>query len=220
MAKSSTDPAAALAEIHSIMQRSTRFIALSGLSGVAMGLIALIGAGVVFAKLTSDYGTYDIAHAFNRAGSESEALFHFLIAVSVVLIATAFAAGVYFTTRSARRLGRPVWDGSAKRMLINLAIPLLAGGLFCLLLFSHNAIGLILPAMLLFYGMALLNASKYSVDELRKLGLSEVALGLVAGLWSEQALIMWAVGFGVLPILYGAIMYNRYERNAARNEAT
>jgi hypothetical protein len=212
MMKPSENPAATLAEIRSIMQRSTRFIALSGLSGVATGLVALIGAGIVFARLYTTYGTYNLATAFEIAGSQGADLFRFLLILSCVIIGAAFVAGVYFTTRGARKQGLPIWDSTAKRLLINLAIPLTAGGIFCLLLFSHGAIALILPAMLIFYGMALLHASKYSVDELRNLGIGQVALGLIAGLWPDHALLFWATGFGLLNIFYGIMMYNRYER--------
>jgi hypothetical protein len=212
MVKPSENPAATLAEIRSIMHRSTRFIALSGLSGVATGLIALVGAGILFAKLYYTYGTYNLANAFEQAGSNGAELFRFLLVLSFSVIFAAFIVGVYFTTRGARRQGLPIWDSSAKRLLINLAIPLSAGGIFCLLLFWHGAIGLILPAMLIFYGMALLHASKYSIDELRNLGLGEVVLGLLAGCWSGQALLFWAIGFGILTIFYGLMMYNRYER--------
>lgn len=214
MTKSSDNPAATLAEIRTIMQRSTRFIALSGLSGVATGLIALVGAGIVFAKLFTAYGTYKLAEAFKQAGSQGGDLFQFLLLSSLATITAALVAGVYFTTRSARRHGHAVWDSAARRMLTNLAIPLAAGGIFCLLLFWHGAIALILPAMLIFYGMALLHASKYAVDELRNLGLSEVTLGLLAGFWSDYALLFWAVGFGLFNIFYGVLMYNRYERTS------
>lgn len=213
MTKPSNDPAAAIAEIRSIMQRSTRFIALSGLSGVATGLVALAGAGIVYYKLQSDYNTFNVAYAFLLAGNNGAELFRFLLILCFLMIVAAVIVGIYFTTRSARQKGQPVWDNSARRLLINLAIPLMAGGIFCLLLFWHEAIGLILPAMILFYGMAMLHASKYSLDELRQLGMSEVALGLLAGFWSDYALVFWAIGFGIFPILYGIRMYNRYERN-------
>ena len=213
MSKPSANPAATLAEIRSIMQRSTRFIALSGLSGVATGVIALAGAGVMYYKLVADYNTTDVAYAFQMAGSQGAELFRFLLLLSLVLIVVALIAAVYFTTRSARRQAQPVWDNSARRLVVNLAIPLLAGGIFCLLLFYHEAISLIMPAMLVFYGMAMLHASKYSRDELRNLGISEVAFGLVAGFWPGNALLFWTIGFGLFPIIYGIMMYNRYERN-------
>lgn len=211
------DPAATLAEIRAIMQRSTRFISLSGLAGVAAGVIALVGAGIVYAKLYYTYSTTNLTYAFELAGSEGADLFRFLLVLSISLIAAALAAAIYFTTRNARQQGQPMWDNSARRLVINLAIPLMAGGIFCLLLFWHGAISLIMPAMLVFFGLSMLHASKYTVDELRNLGLSEVALGLIAGFWSENALLLWALGFGLFPILYGVMMYNKYESGRAAN---
>lgn len=213
MAQPTHDPSATLAEIRAIMLRSTRFISLSGLSGVATGIIALLGAGILYAKLYYSYHTTNISQAFMVAGGRGEALFRFLLTLALGMIVVGLLAGIYFTTRRARLQGKPIWDSSAKRLVINLAIPLTAGGIFCLLLFWHGAVELIMPSMLVFYGMAMLHASKYTVDELRHMGMSEVALGLISGFWTQHALLIWAVGFGVFPILYGLMMYNRYERN-------
>jgi hypothetical protein len=97
-------------------------------------------------------------------------------------------------------------------LLANLLVPLAAGGVFCIALLYHGIIYLIAPATLLFYGLALLNASKYTLSEIRWLGITEMLLGLTASIIPGYGLLVWAIGFGILHIIYGMVMYLRYER--------
>ena len=121
---------------------------------------------------------------------------------------------LFFTTHKARRKGQAIWGPLTRRLLFNLALPLLAGGIFCLALFYHGQVGLIAPATLVFYGLALVNASKYTLDDIRHLGIAEIALGLAALFLLGNGLEFWAIGFGVLHILYGTLLYFKYERTA------
>ena len=73
---------------------------------------------------------------------------------------------------------------------------------------------MVMPGLLVFYGLALLNASKYTLDEIRWLGLTQIGLGLLAMLHPGWGLIYFALGFGLGHIGYGLLMYNRYERPA------
>ena len=130
----------------------------------------------------------------------------------LVLIAS-LAAGIFFTVRKAKRKGQGIWDSTAKRVLINLFIPLAVGGLFCIELLYYRLVGLVPPATLIFYGLALINASKYTLHDIRFLGICEVILGLIASLFLEYALLFWALGFGVLHIIYGVVMYVKYEKS-------
>ena len=104
-----------------------------------------------------------------------------------------------------------VWDSTARRMVISLFVPLATGGIFCLILLYHHLVFLMAPSTLLFYGLALINASKYTLHEARVLGISEVILGLMAAWLVGYGLLFWAIGFGVLHIFYGLMMYFRYE---------
>ena len=117
------------------------------------------------------------------------------------------------SVRGARKKGLQVWDNTSRRMLVNLFIPLGAGGLFCGILLLH-APQLIAAATLIFYGLSLLNASKYTLPDMRTLGLMEIVLGLLCGFFagSVNSLLFWSLGFGVLHIVYGAVLYNKYER--------
>ncbi|MBC3538228.1 hypothetical protein ACFSC6_00200 [Rufibacter sediminis] len=199
-----------LREIRSIMDRSSRFLSLSGLSGVAAGVCALLGAGVVKWYLGSHYL---LSRSFYQTTPNWDTIF-FLGAVAAVVLVLALGSGIYFTQRKARQNRQTIWDSQAKRLLLNLALPLVAGGIFCGALLYHGLVYLIAPAMLIFYGLALLNASKYTLRDIRFLGLSEIGLGLVACFFIGYGLLSWTIGFGLLHILYGTIMYVKYEREA------
>ncbi len=202
------DQLEALHEIRNIMDRSSRFISLSGLSGVFAGLSALAGAAVVkwyFSKHNINYYN-DLASNLTR----DDILFVFAVAVVVLIVA--FCTATYFTARNARKKNHRTWDNQSKRLLVNLAIPLATGGAFCAILVYHNLLYLVAPAMLVFYGLALLNGSKYTLGDIRYLGIFEIVLGLVASVFVGYGLILWTVGFGMLHIVYGTLVYFKYER--------
>ena len=210
------DQLKALTEIRSIMERSSRFISLSGLSGVAAGIWALIGAGAAYWFLGLTPFAKDIPYETIPEASriaQADFLWFFFIDAALVVF-LALTTGIYFTTRKARRKGLPVWDRLTRRLLINLFIPLAAGGIFSLALLKQGAIALIAPATLIFYGLALLNASKYTLNDIRYLGLVEIGLGLLAAFFTGYGLEFWTLGFGVMHIVYGAAMYLKYERGA------
>ena len=171
----------ALQEIRTMMERSSRFISLSGLSGVAAGMFALLGAAMVYVYLEItpfDQKRLYYATAQNTFKWGMNYTTFFLLDALVMFIG-AVSAGIFFTTRKAKSKGQKIWDALTWRLIINLAIPLIAGGIFCLALFRHGAMGLIAPATLIFYGLGLVNASKYTLRDIRYLGLSEILLGFV-----------------------------------------
>lgn len=211
----------ALTEMRDLMNRSSRFLSLSGISGVFAGIFALLGAVTAwfffrtnafshFPLLSSDLQFSDIAILQVPVSIRDFYIFFFADAGSVLFLSLLF--GWYFSRRKSKKAGLPFWDATASRALINLMIPLVAGGLFCLVLLYHGVIGLIAPATLIFYGMALLNASKYTLNDIRYLGISEIAIGILGCIFVGYGLIFWAIGFGLLHIIYGLVMYNKYER--------
>lgn len=202
------DQLEALHEIRNIMDRSSRFISLSGLSGVFAGLSALAGAAVVKWYFTQHSINYynDLARNF----SSEHILFVLAVAAGVLLLACGTAT--YFTARNARRKNQRTWDKQSKRLLANLAIPLATGAVFCAVLLYHGILHLIAPAMLVFYGLALLHGSKYTLGDIRYLGIIEIIIGLVASVFVGYGLMLWTLGFGILHIVYGALVYFKYER--------
>ena len=195
----------AITDIRTMMERSSRFISLSGLSGVCAGIFALCGAAVAYIKLNSFNGTYERFELKNT-------IIYLLLVASVVLTLSV-ATGIALTVRNSKKKGVKIWDATIKRLLINLMIPLMAGGFFCLSMLYHGFVGFVAPATLIFYGLTLINASKYTLNDIRYLGICEIILGLMASVYIHNGLLFWAVGFGVLHIIYGTVMYFKYERN-------
>jgi len=202
------DPLATLHEIRKIMDRSSRFISLSGLSGIAAGLSALLGAGLVKWYLVTQNIEY--RQPLGPVLTRESIVFILSVAAGVFLLAVSSA--IYFTARNAKRKSHQVWDSKSERMLVNLAIPLATGGVFCTALLYHELPYLVAPAMLVFYGCALLNASKYTVSDIRYLGILEIILGLFVSFYLDFGLLAWTLGFGVLHIVYGTLVYFKYER--------
>lgn len=195
-----------LREIKDMMNRSSRFISLSGISGILAGVFALAGAYLAYETIYSgqDYLDYRIVKL------NSVKLLQ-LLGIASGVLTLSLAGGVVFAIRKARQQGLKIWDVQSKRLLINLIIPLLAGGVFCLILISKGLIGLVAPATLIFYGLALVNASKYTLKEIRGLGIIEIALGLLATYFIGFGLLFWAIGFGIFHIIYGIWMHITYD---------
>lgn len=207
---SSEEQLNALKDIRQMMDRSSRFISLSGLSGVFAGVIALIGA--YFAHDEIDKFVNHRGYGYGVSG-EMDLEFN-LIKLGVFVLIIALAGGVLFTYRKSQKNNLPIWDKTSKSLIINLFTPLAAGGLFIIaLLINHpNTYSIIAPTCLIFYGLALINASKYTYSDIKYLGYCEVILGLICLFNAGYGLYFWALGFGVLHIVYGLLMYFKYEK--------
>ena len=210
--KEASSPLETLHEIRDMMEKSSRFLSLSGLSGVFAGLFALAGAGAAYSYLGIGVLEPAYRHYAYHQGQPAPGFIQFFLLDATLVLVAALSAGVYFTARKARKQGQSIWGFTARRLLFSMMIPLVAGGLFCLALIYHGAFALAAPATLIFYGLALLNGSKYTLHDVRYLGITEIILGIVASFFIGYGLLCWAVGFGVMHILYGAIMYYKYER--------
>lgn len=194
-----------LKEIRDIMSRSSRFISLSGLSGISAGILAIIGAYAAYLMVFSNLGQLD----YTATALSKESLSRLLI-IALATLLLALGTGIYFTSRETKKRNLKIWDHQTKRLLINLAIPLFAGGIACLILLLHGFLGIVVPLTLIFYGLALVNASKYTLSEIRSLGLLQVVLGLLALQFIGYGLLFWTFGFGILHIVYGIVIPRRY----------
>ncbi len=212
MRTNSINPREDLQAIREIMERSSKFLSLSGLSGIFAGVCALVGAGVAwFIVLDSGNVCFD-EYMYGSDGSAGPALRAYLASVSLLVLGLALLGAFYFSLRKARKTGLQFWTNSSRRILIHLLIPLFAGGLFILILLLQQNFVLVASAMLIFYGLSLVNAGKFTFSELHYLGLTEIGLGILAGFFVHQGLLFWAIGFGLMHIIYGAVMYYRHER--------
>ena len=197
-----------IASIRTMMERSAKFISLSGLSGVLAGVYALGGVAVAYFLVRYpispvDYQTYSI--------SEPDTLLKLIGVATVVLIAS-ISSGLWLSRRKAKKQGISLWSPASRVLLMNLGVPLVAGGIFILIMLYTGHFGLAAPSCLIFYGIALIQGSSNTYEEVRYLGFCEIMLGLISALRPEYGLIFWALGFGLLHIVYGVIMYNKYDK--------
>ncbi len=198
-----------LASIRSIMERSVKFISLSGLSGVLSGLYALTGAAIAYKIIyypLPPFGYFNVSIL-----DHPSAIFNLELTALIVLVAS-LVTGFLMSLRKARKLETSLWNATSKQLLRDLLIPLGSGGLFILLLLLREYYILLAPTCLIFYGLALIQASRNTYSEVMYLGLIEILLGLTSAAFPGYGLILWATGFGLMHIVYGTVMYFRYER--------
>jgi hypothetical protein len=211
-----------LQQIKQMMERSSKFISLSGLSGIAAGICALTGAwfaGVKIAlyknehgvTLNSDSGPYVFKNGSNDLIAE-------LLIIALITFVTAFISAFLFTWLRSKKTGAPLWGTTTLRLFWNTSIPMAAGGLFLLRSLQLNDYSLVAPGCLIFYGLALVNASKYTLGEIRYLGYAQIILGVVNLWFIGYGLYFWAAGFGLMHIIYGMLMWYKYERDGFKLE--
>lgn len=196
-----------LSSIRNLMERSVKVISLSGLSGVMAGLYALAGAVTAYFLIH-----YPVSPLRYRIYSVQPPVIEKLLMVAALVLFASLLTGVLFSKRKAKRFGENLWNATSKRLMINLAIPLATGGIFILIILYNGHYGMAVPACLIFYGLALIQGSQQTFEEVRYLGFTEIVIGLVAALFPGFGLVFWALGFGVLHIIYGAVMYFRYDQ--------
>jgi len=205
-------------DIRQMMERSGRFISLSGLSGIAAGCCALVGAWFAHSELTHPHARIETSYTEIRTAVHNSSL-NFndflrdgLFQIAVATFIAAFTLAFIFTYINSRKHNTPVWGSAAKRLMINVCIPMITGGIFLLKLIEAGHYGFIAPGCLIFYGLALVNASKYTLGEVRYLGYAQIILGIINLWFIGYGLYFWAAGFGILHIVYGAIMWWKHER--------
>ncbi len=186
-----------LSEIRSMMEKSTRVLSLSGLAGIAIGCYAF--AGFLFAQ-----------YIITRLPKNE--ILRYLLGDAIIVLVGAIVLVVYFSSRMAKQKGLPIWNATTKQLVGELALPLAAGGVFCVSLLVHEAYTSLPSVMLIFYGLALFAASKYTIKEVRFLGLTQLAIGVAAAFVNSQGLNLWGLGFGIVHILFGVRIYLAYER--------
>lgn len=198
-----------IADIRSMMERSSKFVSLSGWAGIMAGIYALSGAYIAWKFL--GFNPDEIVYKAVNPGNLSDSLLNvILLAILILIMATSTA--IFLSYKKAAKRSEKLWNPTAKRLLINMAVPLIAGGLLILILISKGVFGLIAPFTLLFYGLALYNVGKFTYEVVKILGLAEIILGLIGSYFVEYGLLFWALGFGVIHIIYGIYIHYRYEK--------
>jgi len=198
--------------IRKIMEDSTRFLSLSGLSGIFAGLVALIGTTIA-CFIILNYG--DILYNDNFSSSSvtgTRILRTQLLIDGLIILLFALGISYYFARKKTKTEGKKIWTQVSRRLLINLIVPLLTGGIFIIILIIQDQLQLIIPSMLIFYGLALVNAGKFTYTEVFYLGLAEILTGLLSGFLKGPDILFWGFGFSVLHIVYGFFMLRKYDR--------
>jgi len=212
MSLHNNDPKEDLLAIRNMMERSSKFLSLSGLSGIVAGISALVGAAVAY-FLILDSGQVQYDEYLRGLGNTSTSSVRLLLGIdALAVLAVASFGAFYFSMLKSKKANQPLWTNSTRRLLGHLLIPLVTGGLFAIILVTRNNIQLVASVTLIFYGLSLVNAGKFTFGEIHYLGLAEIVLGILAGIFVNYGLLFWAIGFGVMHIVYGIVMYYKYER--------
>jgi len=195
-----------ISEIRLMMERSSKFLSLSGWAGAMAGIYALIGFYIV--NFILDFNPtlilYDTIDPFPNI--------NYVFVSAILVLVLAVATAVYLSYKRAVKIGESIWNSTSKRLLTDMGIPLAVGGILILIFISKNLIGLIIPFTLLFYGLALYNTSKFTYNEVKYLGIIQMMLGIIALYFIEYSIYLWAFGFGIVHIIYGSYLHFRYER--------
>lgn len=192
-----------LSEIKELMNKSTRFVSLSGMSGIMAGVYALIGAAIGYLKIQS----YNSEYVKVDTG-----LFYFILIDLILVALLSVVTAVYLTYKKADKNKQSMWNATTKRLLFHFLVPLVTGGIFIIIKLIQHRYGQTGSLMLLFYGLALVNASKFTFSNIKYLGIAEIILGLIGALYPGYGFWLWVIGFGVLHIIYGAFMYVKHDK--------
>jgi hypothetical protein len=196
-----------LQDIKRMMERSSRFISLSGWSGICAGICALAGAWAANNRLMHYYRMEDGTGTACPSCLKSD-----LLLIGGLVFLAALVTATFFTLIKSRKEGVAIWGNAARRLLWNTLLPMMAGAFLLWRMLELKQYELVAPGCLIFYGLALVNGSKYTMGEVRWLGYAEILLGIVNCWALRSGLLFWTLGFGVFHIVYGAAMWWKYDR--------
>ena len=192
-----------ISEIKSLMNKSSRFISLSGLSGILAGIYAIIGGCIAYWLVAKSGRPYLILDG---------TIFKLVVLVLFSVLALSIGTAIFLTTKKAKKNGEKIWDATTKRLLSSFLIPLIAGGIYTLIILSNGKYGQTGALMLIFYGIALVSASKHTLGFVKYLGITEIVLGLICAVYPGYGFWFWMIGFGFMHIIYGTFMYFKYDK--------
>lgn len=192
-----------------MMERSTKFLSLSGLSGILAGIYALVGAYLAYRLFysNSENAIYNKLPAQQISGDLGN-----LILLAIMVLVLAVGTAIYLSFKKATKNREVLWNTVSQRLVLNMSVPLVTGGIFILILISKGVMEWVAPLTLIFYGLALINASKFTFKDLKYLGMILIVLGLISSYFTDLGLLFWAIGFGLMHIIYGIYMHLRYEK--------
>jgi hypothetical protein len=188
--------------IREMMEKSTKFLSLSGLSGVLAGLTAMCGAAFAYFYLLRNPEATDYTKFQEMI---------ILLADALIVLGISIGFAIYFSWKKAKKSNQKLLNKVTYKTLYHLGLPLIAGGIFSLVFLLRGDIEMVASSTLLFYGLALVNVSKFTYPEVHYLGITEIILGLLSAIFLYHGIIFWTIGFGFCHILYGVLMYIKYD---------
>lgn len=188
--------------IREMMEKSSKFLSLSGLSGILSGVMAIMGAAFAYFYILSNSSTSNL--------SSQQVTFTLVIDAMVVLFSS-IGFAIYFSWKKAHKNNQNLFNKVTVKTIYNLMIPLITGGILSLIFIYRGEFEIVASTTLIFYGLALVNASKYTFDEIHYLGITEIILGIGAAIFLFNGIVFWTIGFGICHIIYGFIMYKKYD---------
>jgi len=190
--------------IRSMMERSSKFLSISGMSGVLAGTFAIIGAIVAHFVLEGKL-------------TFTNSLLYDLIIIAAAVLICGITAGLYFSVRKARKSNAKLWMPVTLQIAKDFCVPMAVGGLLCIIFIYKHVSFMVAPSMLIFYGLALIAAGARTFRDVKILGACEIILGLAAAIVVGYDLIFWGIGFGVLHIVYGILIHCKYDMKSDKN---
>jgi hypothetical protein len=198
-------------DIKRMMQRSSRFTSLSAWSFVGAGAVALISAAIgryiFFVPYYRSYNTRGTFIASDFAELKTQ-----LIGLAFATLLVAGGVAALFTWFKARRQGQSLWEYSSRQAAWQFAVPMVAGAVFLLGMLQYDEWRFVAPGCLLFYGLSMVAASRFTLGAVRWLGFGMILLGLINLFYIGYGMYFWTIGFGALHIVFGLLVWLRYER--------
>ncbi len=205
LAMSGKDYLKDISEIKSMMDKSSRFSSLSGVSGIVTGIYALIGSLIAYQYVTNNSIQISTIDSYD---------FILLFVDLALIILLSLITSFVITRRKVKKEGISSWNVLTKKMLYNFSILLIPSALYVLILIlKHDFVGAG-SLMLFFYGASLINASHNTFKEIKTLGLIEMVLGILIILYPEFTFWLWLIGAGIVHIIFGIYMYFKHENNS------
>lgn len=198
--------------IRNMMEKSSKFLSLSGLSGIMAGIVASIGGSIAYWLLSTQPKLSAAVIPYSQQPLELQQLIVQLSTLAISVLILSIGTAIYFTLRKANGIHKIVWDKNAQNILFSIVVPLFVAGVTILALLLKGYFDLIIPVMLFFYGLGLVHAANFTFRDIAYLGYLELILGAISLFAPQTAIIIWTLGFGVLHIVYGSIMFYKYDK--------
>lgn len=175
--------------IRETMERSTHFTAVPGYGGILMGVTAIVAAYIAHQQIY---------------------LRDWLI-VWLTEAGLAAAIGVLAMWQKSKIANTPLLSVPAKKFAFGFAPPLVCGVAITLGLWRFEHYEVMVPVWMLLYGAAVVTGGAFSVRVVPVMGWIFIALGSVAfALPASYGNILMGASFGLLHIVFGAIIGRRY----------